>query len=138
MPKSLDYYSDGASQPKRRGASRYLIVIAVLATCLLALRWLPHLVIRYHAVLPGKIEFIMFFLPQMAFPYDSLVGKAGTVSVLLSALQWGSVAIGLMWLTGPFKLRYVVLLTPLVIMAVAIGVFLMLALVGLEVQLDGP
>jgi hypothetical protein len=116
----------------------------IFVACLLASYLLPFIAIYGHAFLPGS-DFLFFF-PQMAFPYDSVVvkGAAGQQTVfspaaatLLSVLQWGLLTLGFSWSARRLKTGYMFLLAVAVIAAATFCTCCGVEMFGATVALDG-
>ena len=101
------------------------------------------------AMVPGmRIPLdVLFFLPQLMFPFFGAVqrGPSGGTAAFSAAAQygltvilWGTVAVAFVYLARRYRLRRLMWLAPVAILAVTLVVNVVLVFAGAGVELDGP
>ena len=119
----------------------------IFLVCLFASCLLPIVAVYGHAFLPRGFSNILFFFPQMAFPFDSVVVDSASgqqtvfshrTSWILSVVQWGLLTVGFAWLARPLKIRYALLVAAVVIVTATFGTYYGVKMFGATVALDGP
>ena len=119
----------------------------MFAGCLLALFVLPFVAICAHAVLPTTIGNLLFFSPQLLFPYAGLVtpDASGSHAVFsqgaanaLVILHWGMVAAAFAWAARRMPVRYSLIAAIATIVGVGIATHVIFGMFGVTVELDGP
>ncbi len=122
----------------------WMKAIGVFLACLLACCLLPIVAVYGHAFVP--LPDLLFFFPQLAFPYDNVVVNAASgqqtvfshpAALTLSVLQWGLLAVGFGWLARRLRIRHMLLVAVLVIVAATLITHYGIKMFGATVTLDG-
>jgi len=130
-----------ASIPKKQ---HYLLSGGMFAACLFTLFLLPIIAV-YAPFVPFRD--LLFFFPQMAFPFDALVTRdaqqshtvfSSRAAILLGIIEWSTVTLIFAWMTRRVRPRYVIPLAAATILVVVILMRAALSCFGLNVELDGP
>jgi hypothetical protein len=108
----------------------------VFAACLLVVFLLPYVGFFLNSSL-------LFFAPQMLFPYEGLVVRKRAVfshhvALWLAFLQWSLAAAGFAWLARRMSIGHVILAAIGMIVIIGIITNVVFALFGASVELDGP
>jgi hypothetical protein len=137
-----------ASAARRSSRPAGPVRAALILAGALPLLWAaPFIAMVAHSILPRLVANYLFFLPQLAFPYDRLVvwdshRSRGIIAddwdLVLNLAHWLALGAFFVWLTRRLRAsRVVVLALALVLLSgfVVPGPF---ALFGITVALDGP
>jgi hypothetical protein len=125
-------------------AISWLKSAGILLLCLLASMLLPFLVVSAKGAFPFSDFF--FFLPQLSFPYDSVIVHDGngsqrvfsdTAGTVLNIVQWGVVILGFALMTRRMSTRRTIVLAVVVVVAVSLAASYGARLFGASVELDG-
>lgn len=128
-------------------ATRSLRAGVVFILCFLSTFLFPLLAFVGPKFLSRQLGNFLFFFPAAALPYVSFVtGKAWkspllftpTMGWTLNMLQWILVTAAFAWFGRRLKVRYIVPLAFVTIILVAIVVPLSFALLGHDLQVEGP
>jgi len=146
MPNTKELRDVSQKLPER-GSERFLRT-ATLFLCLLFASYLgPILSEKAYYTLHIGLPDLLFFLPQILFPYDLVVNRSehasrlvfsDTAAIALEVAQWGIVTIMFSWFARNIRFRYLVPLALVVIVGVGYAVMFALGLFGMRVELDGP
>jgi hypothetical protein len=119
----------------------------VFILCFLSTFLFPLLAFAVHGFLPRRVVNFLFFFPAAVLPYVSFVTGSAWKSPLLftpttgwtlNMLQWILVAAAFAWFGRRLKVRYIIPLAFVTIILVAIVVPLSFALLGHDLQVEGP
>jgi hypothetical protein len=116
----------------------------IFLACLLASWLLPIICVYGHSILP--VPDLLFFFPQLAFPYDNLVFDRASglqpvfsrhAAATLSLIQWGLLAVGFSWLARHLKVYQILLAAVFVIVAATFLTYYGVKMFGATISLDG-
>jgi hypothetical protein len=119
----------------------------VFSACVFSIFLFPFAAIGWHSFLPNGLTNLLFFFPQVAFPYRGLVIKNASgsyaifspgVAATLNIAQWVLLAVVFAWLARRVKFRYLFPVASAAIFVVVILFQLVFTFFGASVELDGP
>jgi hypothetical protein len=119
----------------------------VFSACVLSIFLFPFAAIGWQSFLPNGLTNLLFFFPQVAFPYRNLVTKSAYgsytifspgVAATLSIAQWVLLAVFFACLARRVKFRYLFSVAFAAIFVVVILFQLLFSLFGASIELDGP
>lgn len=146
-PNTNDELRDVSQKLPERRSERFLRTATLFLGLLFASYLGPLLseiaYYKFHIALPD----LLFFLPQILFPYDLVMLRSENESrrvfsdataLTLGIVQWIFVMAAFSWFARNVRFRYLVPLTLVVIVGVGYVVAFALGLFGMRVEFDGP